>query len=184
MFLSVEILRRNGRGQAGLSLPAQALGGESMRPLLLAAAQQDDDAPLVRKKTWALSQWPRRPSCTVGGCEDGHGNPYEYLPDQAVMGYKLRTESWAYIVWLQFDWGDGADPQGVASKPYYDRIVAQELYDHVGDVGDSHSGEIYEWENLAYNQTYAATVTQLHKQVLATIVRGVVKPMTPPIYPL
>ena len=25
-----------------------------------------------RRKTWALSQWPRRPSCTVRhGCEDG-----------------------------------------------------------------------------------------------------------------
>lgn len=78
-------------------LPKQALGGESMRSLLLTGKGMELESPAPRKKTWALSQWPRRPSCTVNhGCEDGHGNPYEKIPDQAIMGYRIRTDRWAY----------------------------------------------------------------------------------------
>eukprot|EP01052_Picozoa_sp_SAG31_P010306 SAG31_NODE_562_length_14085_cov_164.582869_1_plen_53_part_00 len=51
------------------------------------------------------------------------------------MGYKLRTEEWAYVLWLAFDWGKDGDPKGEATTPLYDQIIAQELYDHVGDVG-------------------------------------------------
>ena len=120
----------------------------------------------ARQKKWALSQWARRPSCTVRhGCEDGHGNPYDSLPDQAIMGkqnrcqnrtlvlqrqgkpstfldldrlhcicgvvgYKLRTERWAYTAWMSFDWGVGSDPKGEASVPDFSDISALELYDH------------------------------------------------------
>jgi hypothetical protein len=122
---------------AGLPLPKQALAGESMRPLLLTAKgiEVEDIAP--RKKTWALSQWPRRPSCTVNhGCEDGHGNPYEKIPDQAIMGYRIRTGRWAYIAWMTFNWGVGSDPKGEASVPVFTDISALELYDHEGDTGD------------------------------------------------
>lgn len=77
---------------AGLPLPTQALGGESLRPLLLTPKGRETEAVAPRKKTWALSQWPRRPSCTTRhGCLDGHGNPYEHLPDQAVMGECAAT---------------------------------------------------------------------------------------------
>ena len=134
------------RAVAGIPLPHQALGGETLRPFLVAPAPAAAAAAAVavvaapRKKAWALSQWPRRPSCTVNhGCLDGHGslshcrplpltwtlaacephpwvpnahpvtaarrcpgNPYELEPDQAVMGYKLRTNEWAYVCWFSF----------------------------------------------------------------------------------
>ena len=168
---------------AGLALPGQALGGETMRPLLQKSV--DTISKPGREKTWALTQWPRRPSCTWNhGCEDGHGNPYEATPDQAIMGYKLRTERWAYIVWVEFDWGEGSDPNGKASRPLFDKISAQELYDHAGDTGDLHSGETYEWHNLAYNATFATTVQSLHNQLVKIVDSAVVKPMTPPSYPL
>ena len=76
---------------AGIPLPAEQFGGESLRPLLLAGAtalssssSSDVDGVAPRKKTWAMSQWPRRPSCvSTHGCTDGHGNPYEPANDQA-----------------------------------------------------------------------------------------------------
>ena len=99
----------------------QALGGESLRSLL-----HGDGSG--RKKDWALTQWPRRPSCTTRhGCPDGAGNPYEPSPDQALMGYKLRTARWAYIAWVGFDWGEGSDPHGDATRPLWEQISAREL---------------------------------------------------------
>ena len=68
------------------------------------------------------------------------GNPYDALPDQAIMGYKLRTERWAYIAWMSFDWGEDGDPTGAASVPIFEEISALELYDHEGDTGDLESG--------------------------------------------
>jgi len=125
-----------------------------------------------------MSQWARRPSCTVHhGCTDGHGNPYDLIPDQALMGYKLRTTEWAYIAWFEYDYGEGSDPQGKACKPRFEQISARELYTHVGDVGDSASGEKYEWENLAYDAAHADTVAKLHKQLVAVVKTGLVKPM-------
>merc|ERR1712190_629520 len=94
---------------ARLPLPAQALAGESMRPLL------QTKPSVKRNKTYALSQFPRRPSCVSNhGCLDGHGDPYAFSPDQAVMGYKLRVAQWAYVCWVEFDWGEGGDPRGQA----------------------------------------------------------------------
>ena len=74
---------------AGLQLPKQALGGETLRPLLLAAGSAELAAVTPRRKNWALSQWPRRPSCTTHhNCIDGHDDPFKLIPDQ-VRG--LRT---------------------------------------------------------------------------------------------
>ena len=56
------------------------------------------------------------------------------------MGYKLRTERWAYIAWMSFDWGEDGDPTGAASVPIFEEISALELYDHEGDTGDLESG--------------------------------------------
>ena len=73
-------------------------------------------------------------------CTACSGNPYDALPDQAIMGYKLRTERWAYIAWMSFDWGEDGDPTGAASVPIFEEISALELYDHEGDTGDLESG--------------------------------------------
>lgn len=160
---------------AGLVPPNQPLAGESLRPLLLVNSEGvdiDGVAPMagVRNKTWALSQWPRRPSCvTHHACTDGHGNPYEMLPDQAIMGYKLRVDNWAYISWFGFDWGVGSDPHGDASVPIWDQVLAQELYDHHGDDGTMASGERLEWENVVADSANSALVAQLHAQLVATV---------------
>mmetsp|Transcript_3734 Transcript_3734/g.11719 ORF Transcript_3734/g.11719 Transcript_3734/m.11719 type:complete len:192 (-) Transcript_3734:147-722(-) len=155
---------------AGLPPPAQPLGGESLRPLLTAAPGPP------RNKTWALSQWPRRPSCvTHHSCTDGHGNPYEFLPDQAIMGYKLRVADWAYTAWFGFDWGQGADPTGAATVPLWDQVFARELYDHRGDDGTMESGETYEWDNVVNDGANVQLVSQLHAQLVEAVKTGLEK---------
>ena len=107
-------------------------------------------------------------------------NPYEKIPDQAIMGqplsatissslsqysfselplstvfsgvppdnrhvvtdgwcptgYRIRTDRWAYIAWMGFNWGVGSDPRGEASVPVFTDVSALELYDHEGDTGN------------------------------------------------
>ena len=91
---------------ASLPLPNMALGGESLRALLYQPVDDAGAGPVAKVKDtdgfeqetdqvrlhdgrrtyYAVSQWPRRPSCVHNhNCEDGHGNPYEHTPDQAVM---------------------------------------------------------------------------------------------------
>ena len=158
---------------AGLPLPKQAFAGETLRPLLGGTG--------TRKKTWALSQWPRRPSCTTAhACIDGHDDPWRAKPDVAVMGYKLRTDEWAYIWWGRFDWGDNGDPDGAASTPLFNSTVAEELYTHRGDTGDSQSGETFEYDNLAYSPKHRSVITGpdgLHAQLMAAVMAGVVRPI-------
>ena len=175
---------------AGVTPPkGQRLGGESLRPLLLADAGGDGrggssskHGATQRKKTWALTQWPRRPSCVYRhGCEDGSGNPYEADPDRADMGYRLRTsDGWAYVCWFRFDWGTGGDPDGKATAPLWDQVVARELYSHVGDSGDAADGERFEWDNLAYDDDQQARIHGkggLHDQLVAAVKTGLVKPI-------
>merc|ERR1712048_691705 len=123
----------------------------------------------------------RRPSCTTQHhCTDGGGNPYEPLPDQALMGYKLRVSDWAYICWVEFDWGQDGDPHGEATVPLWDRVHARELYSHVGDDGALQSSESYEWHNLAAEPDHADVVQRLHTQLIAVVEKGLVKPMIRP----
>lgn len=80
---------------AGLPLPKQALGGETLRPMLLAAGTAELAVVAPRKKNWALSQWPRRPSCTTHhNCIDGHDDPFKLIPDQVRWG--LRAAMYRY----------------------------------------------------------------------------------------
>ena len=58
------------------------------------------------------------------------------------------------------------------------RIIPQ------GDTGDLASGEKYEWDNLAYDPAHKQTVTKLHAQLEEIVKKSLVKPMTPPVYPL
>jgi|TARA_B110000208_G_C11596241_1_gene368243 hypothetical protein len=97
------------------------------------------------------------------------------------MGYRLRVDAWAYVCWFNFSYGVGADPLGLASQPKFNEIVAQELYSHVGDLGDEEDMETFEWENEAYEAKnrgviYAKT-TGLHDRLVAMIKTALVKPM-------
>jgi hypothetical protein len=133
---------------AGVSMPAgQVVAGESMKPLLMlppVELESDNGAGAsgtisagvsarARKKHWALSQWPRRPSCTTKpGCIDGHGDPFTPADDQAVMGYTIRVDNesglgeWRYTAWFQYDFNK--------TEPVLSNITARELYDHTGDT--------------------------------------------------
>jgi hypothetical protein len=81
--------------------PGQLVAGESMKSLLLLPSTDTETnehssgtkavehsgamhgAVQARKKHWALSQWPRRPSCTTKpNCIDGHGDPFAPEDDQ------------------------------------------------------------------------------------------------------
>ena len=108
---------------AGLPMPKMHLGGESMSSLLTVESDQGS----LRNKTWALSQWPRHPSCTTQHhCVDGSGNPWEGSEDDAsLMGYTLRTERWRYTAWFAFNWGENGDPKGEATFPLFDQVHTQ-----------------------------------------------------------
>jgi hypothetical protein len=90
---------------AGIGMPpGQAVGGESMRPLLLSSPPSPSSSSSVSngkttfKKTWALSQWARRPSCVhTHGCPDGGGSPSLSGPDQSLMGYSFRVDRWRCV---------------------------------------------------------------------------------------
>ena len=147
-----------------------ALAGESLVPLLLAPEGRRAAAPPARNKTWALSQWARRPSCPwAHSCVDGSGDPFDDPNDLALMGYALRTERWRYTAWFEFDW--------VATRPVYANVSARELYDHADDVGDAASGEAGDWDNLADAPEYAETVAALHAQLVAIIEAAAIDPL-------
>ena len=94
---------------------------------------------------------------------------YTFTPDQAVMGYTLRVNAWRYTAWFQFDWD--------STTPVWDAIVARELYSHIGDKGDSHSGETFEWENVVQDTSMKPLVDELHANLTAIVKLGLVKPM-------
>jgi len=158
---------------ADLELPPMALGGESLVALL------SGPKTVPRKKTWALSQWPRRPSCTTSHqCMDGGGNPWHSnAGDGSLMGYTIRDELWRYTAWVGFNWGEGGDPRGDATTPKWEEVSALELYDHRGDTGDYESGEKFEWQNLAYDDAHQEVVKKMHQLLVKAVETGLVKPM-------
>lgn len=85
------------------------------------------------------------------------------------MGYTLRVNAWRYTAWFKFDWN--------TTTPIWDTIVARELYSHVGDKGDSYSGETFEWDNLVEDASMKAVVDGLHANLTAIVKLGLVKPM-------
>ena len=112
------------------------------------------------------------------------------------------TTSSTDICWVGFDWGEGADPQGNATRPLWEQaccrppadgtpasgrhglracprqVSARELYDHDGDTGDEASRESFEWDNVAHLKEHAALVQQLHAQLVDAVEAGVVKPVS------
>eukprot|EP00045_Choanoeca_perplexa_P008852 m.83058 g.83058 ORF g.83058 m.83058 type:complete len:594 (+) comp14645_c0_seq2:3-1784(+) len=149
---------------AGLQLPPkQNFGGRSLVPAL-------EGHPMTDTHNYAISQWPRRPSCTTAhGCVDGHGDPFAFDPDQAVMSYSLRTPEYRYSVWFNYTWE--------TYTPDFDHILGRELYDHHGDLGDYYAIEHLELENLAGEPSMQAIVTELHEQLVAIIKEGLGNPL-------
>ena len=162
---------------AGLDLPdGQSLGGESLVPFL--RKQEHGAAPPQQARPWALSQWPRRPSCTHHfGCIDGHGDPSKpgRHGDIAVMGYALRVDEWRYNAWFNFSYAQ--DENGKVAGPEWDAVLARELYTHEGDDGGREAYETFETVNLAGDPAHAATVEKLHAQLIAAVKTGLVPPM-------
>jgi len=141
----------------------QELAGESLVPLLRTT-------PGSLNKTFALSQWPRRPSCVDHhGCEDGHGDPSAMQPDAAVMGYTYRTAEWRYGAWFPYDWA--------ATAPDFSKILARELYSHNGDTGSAADAELYENVNLASDPSHAATVGSLHALLVTAVTANLRQPI-------
>ena len=199
-----------------ITLPHQALAGETLSSLLLDQTDSvstdtdvlsnTDTGVGARKKKVALSQWPRRPSCTTKhSCMDGHGDPFQKAPDVAVMGYTMRTDEWRYTAWFEYDWSRTTP---VWQKVQVSRLCcsdlsichanvclnwdcdkslsgaqARELYDHKGDIGDMQSGENGEFNNLAHDPNMAAVVSQLHQQLVALVNQSLVSPLDhDPVY--
>ena len=48
---------------------------------------------------------------------------------------------------------------------------------HIGDKGDSHSGETFEWENVVQDTSMKPLVDELHANLTAIVKLGLVKPM-------
>lgn len=95
-------------------------------------------------KTAAFSQYPRCPEYNM--YTDGRDWECLMIAKQNItrMGFSVRTEIARYTEWriwkptCEADWSD-------------DGLVAQELYNHVGDEGRSPATfDDFEFENLAY----------------------------------
>ena len=91
------------------------------------------------------------------------GDPFDPLPDQAVMGYRLRTAEWAYVCWVEFDWGSGGDPHGQASA--------------VVTMDPRRQGERFEWTNLADDPAHGSILLSMHAQLVEAVATGTVKPL-------
>ena len=82
--------------------------------------------------------------------------PFKKLPRDppfGAMGYAIRSKTWRYIAWLEWD-----------TSTYLPSIhlppMAEELYDHKGDsMNPSNLGQL-EIENLAHNNEYHDVLTQ------------------------
>lgn len=71
---------------------------------------------------------------------------------------------------MDFDWN--------TTEPLFDKIIARELYNHTGDIGDETCGENYEYENLATQPEHQGTISKLHEQLVKVVKKGLVKPIT------
>lgn len=81
----------------------------------------------LRIKKAAFSQYPRPgPKPTVH--PDSDQPPTR---DTTIMGYSIRTNRYRYTAWLKFD--------NVTFKPNWNKIIAEELYDHKVDAEENHN---------------------------------------------
>lgn len=138
---------------------AQQMAGESLEPLLRPPGARGVGG---RSKVYALSQWPRRPSCiNHNSCTDGHGDPFQPDPDVAIMGYTYRDAEYRYGAWFNYNWDK--------TEPDFTKVLDRELYTHVGDTGNAQDAETYENVNLAGDPKHAAVVASMHKLMVAAV---------------
>ena len=127
---------------AGLSdSPAAAgLQGHSLVPLLA-----DPSAPALAARPYAYSQYPRHTTACPGvECDDPH-----------AMGYTVRTPSWRFTQWCDYNnntYTPNCDPRS-------SKVFAQELYSHAGD--DGRNWTAFERHNLAADPAFADVVKNL-----------------------
>jgi len=86
--------------------------------------------------------------------------PFAYWPipprkEIGLMGYSMRTDTWRYTAWFQFD----------GEKPILDTALARELYAHVDDDSPFDSSS----ENVNVLQEHEAEAATLHRDLLRHI---------------
>ena len=113
--------------------PEPGLQGHSLVPLLV-----DPALPALSARPYAYSQYPRNETAckpVEPNCGFAH-----------AMGYRVRTNEYAYIEWVAFD--------NVTHTPDFDDPnVVVELYDHRGDTGANWPA--FERANVAGDPRYA-----------------------------
>ena len=100
-------------------------------------------------------------------------NNCEGVPSHNIsfMGYTVRTASFRYTEWLQFDCSTQdpmshcADP--AHASPQWDQLVATELYDHRGAPPYPTDFDASENENVAANVSHAAVIAELGARLRA-----------------
>lgn len=135
---------------SGLPLPpaSEGLEGSSLLPVL-----QNPSA--VGAKTMAFSQYPRCPEYSM--FKDP--TDYECLHIKAGkishMGFSVRVATARYTEWRK--WKPNCVGDWTAAG-----LVAQELYDHTGDLGHGpRTFDDFEYVNLAYKPERAQQVAEL-----------------------
>merc|ERR1711924_482691 len=149
---------------AGETKPTTPSGlqGVSLMPALLNPPLSGTGA-----KQYAFSQFPRcnctynndvvDPSNLNGTCAPKYHNAFTsetgstgaanhhvclFTPSNLFnwMGYSIRSDAMRYTIYVEWD--------GNTLRPKWDRTVAEELYDHSNDNGDSFDGQCSEPINL------------------------------------
>ena len=141
---------------SGLPSPAtEALEGSSLLPVLM------DPENTVGVKSMAFSQYPRCPEF------DMYTHPMEYecleTPKQnlTLMGFSVRDAEWRYTEWRNWT----VECKAVWSA---EGLVAQELYDHVGDEGrGAATFDDFEYESLSHLPVHQPVVERLARALLA-----------------
>ena len=83
------------------------------------------DLQTISWKSGAISQYPRPGLTPI--CKPSSDEPR--LRQIKIMGYTLRTIRYRYTVWVSFS--------PLFKKPNWDKVLAEELYDHDNDFGEN-----------------------------------------------
>eukprot|EP00039_Didymoeca_costata_P004773 m.76012 g.76012 ORF g.76012 m.76012 type:complete len:564 (-) comp12538_c0_seq2:173-1864(-) len=129
---------------------SEKLEGISLVPVL-----EDPSAEAPHNKTAAFSQYPRCPQYVMEKNPEG----YECLevPKENItrMGFSVRLADARYTEWRV--WMPTCEADWTAAG-----LVAQELYNHSGDMGRSPATfDDYEYENLAYKPESQSQVKEM-----------------------
>jgi arylsulfatase A-like enzyme len=134
---------------AGIDLPAdESYDGISLVPMM--------KRPETEVKQAAFSQYPRRVS---DPSRMYHQNAILWRDRSTFthMGYSVRTDGWRYTEWYAWN--------GTTLRPIWEKLVAQELYDHRNETHYPTHFDAGEDENVAGESAYASTVAKLAKSI-------------------